>query len=324
MQPAISVVMPAYNVAAFVDAAVDSILGQSFGDFELIAIDDGSTDGTRERLRERARLDRRVRLIEHARNRGLVESLNEGLAVARGPFIARMDSDDISAPRRFELQMQALQKRPSVVVLGAQGWFMGQRRGACHRPVGVAACMRRLPFDNPLLHNAVLMRTQWLRDRGLYYREQAQYAEDYDLWVQVAERGGEIDNLAAALVGYRVHGTSITQSRAAAQEATAQTIRARQWARAGVVFDDAISQILTTRQFSPGWALSDHEKAALVHVARALRRAGYCASEVGRFVLSTLPRPRTPADMAALVTAAARIAPFELSAFVADFALGAR
>jgi hypothetical protein len=324
MSPALSVLMPAYNVVDFVDGAVRSVLAQSFQDFEFIVIDDGSSDGTRERLRTLARSDRRIRLIEHARNLGLIDTLNEGLATARAPYVARMDADDLCAPQRLHLQMRALQVRPYVVVLGAQGWFLGSRHGLCRRPVGADACLRRLPFDNPLLHNAVLLRAQWLRDRGIAYRADARHAEDYDLWVQVVEHGGVIDNLGQPLVGYRIHAASVTQSNTVAQELAAHRIRARQWARAGVVFDGATEQMLCSRQFAPGWRLDETQLATLRHVRCSLRAAGYDPAEIGRFLLSVLPRARAVHHFVALFCAGMRAAPREVGEFAMRFAAGMR
>ena len=115
--PAVSVIMAVHNAEAYLDAAVKSILNQSFTDFEFIIIDDGSTDGSRNKLGEYSRKDNRVRLISRA-NKGLTPSLNEGLKLARGQYIARMDADDVASPVRLGVQVQYLYDHPQVSLLG--------------------------------------------------------------------------------------------------------------------------------------------------------------------------------------------------------------
>src|SRR6185312_7739382 len=105
VSPVVSVVMPVFNTERYVARATESILGQSFGDFEFIIIDDGSTDGSRGILERYARQDGRIRLVSRA-NTGYAVALNEGLGMARGEFVARMDSDDVSKPERFERQVE--------------------------------------------------------------------------------------------------------------------------------------------------------------------------------------------------------------------------
>src|SRR5215207_3906792 len=115
--PSISVIMPVYNTERFVAETTESVLGQTFRDFELIAIDDGSADRSREILETFAKRDPRVRVVSRA-NKGLVATLNEGLALATAPLVARMDADDLCDPRRFELQAKALNDDQSLVAVG--------------------------------------------------------------------------------------------------------------------------------------------------------------------------------------------------------------
>src|SRR5690606_36363675 len=118
-QPTSSVLMPVYNREEYAPLAVESVLGQTFGDFEFIIVNDGSTDGVTEILRDYADADPRIVLIEQE-NTGYAVALNRGLERARGEFVARMDSDDISLPDRFALQVEFLQASPQVVVVGGQ------------------------------------------------------------------------------------------------------------------------------------------------------------------------------------------------------------
>ena len=137
--PAISVLLPVYNAERFIREAVDSVLFQSLGDFELLALDDGSTDGSLIILREYEARDNRVRIITRE-NRGLVASLNDLIAAARGRYLARMDSDDISMPQRFERQVMFLESSPDHVAVG--GWVIHIDENGL--PIG--------PITSPTLH----------------------------------------------------------------------------------------------------------------------------------------------------------------------------
>src|SRR4051812_26679567 len=121
--PTVSVLMAVYNGEQYLREAVNSILSQTFKDFEFIIIDDGSTDRSPELLASYARADSRVKLISRP-NKGLTKSLNEGLHAARGEFVARMDGDDISLPERFERQVSYLREHPEVVLVGSRVEFI--------------------------------------------------------------------------------------------------------------------------------------------------------------------------------------------------------
>src|SRR5215468_4339999 len=115
--PLISVIMPVYNGGTYLAAAVDSIRDQTLGDFELLAIDDQSTDGSAAYLALASRQDARIRVVSNP-NKGLVEALNLGLSLARGEFVARMDADDLSLPTRFERQVAFLRQHADIAILG--------------------------------------------------------------------------------------------------------------------------------------------------------------------------------------------------------------
>jgi len=187
--PAISVVMPAWNAAPFVDAAVESILGQSWRDFEFIIIDDGSTDGTRERIAAWAARDARIRAMPNERNLGLARTLNRGLGLARARWMARMDADDLSRRDRLARQWAAAQRTAGVAlvtcphdVIQADGRIVRWRRGVC--------CQRGLLPWFLLFYNRlggggqVLMATEALRAAG-GYDPAAGYSADYDTWLRL-------------------------------------------------------------------------------------------------------------------------------------------
>jgi hypothetical protein len=227
-QPAVTVLLPAYNAQAWLDEALRSVLRQSFRDLELLIIDDGSTDGTAELVRRYA--DDRIRIVRHERNRGLIESLNEGIDLARGRFVARMDADDIAHPRRLERQLAFLEQRADVGICGT--WFRasGRRRQAKIRPPmhhdDIAAT---LFFRSAFAHPTVMFRRQFLDQNGLRYDPQAHHAEDYDLWVRARERT-RLANLPEFLLEYRAHADQVSARYPQPQSGSAAQVRLKQLA----------------------------------------------------------------------------------------------
>jgi glycosyltransferase involved in cell wall biosynthesis len=208
MQPKLSVLMPVHNGARFLREAIESILGQTFADFELLILDDGSDDETPGILRAFAARDSRVRVVPAAR-RGLIATLNDGLSRVRSDLVARMDADDVAHPERLERQYRHMAGDPGLWVLGTQ-WDLidgdGRRRPA-PKPMptaadDVAAAMLRY---NAVHHPTVLMRRAPVVELG-GYRPAYEHAEDYDLWLRVIEAGGRIETLDWIGLSYRVSG----------------------------------------------------------------------------------------------------------------------
>ena len=207
--PIVSVIMPVYNAERFVREAVESILNQTFTDFEFIIINDGSTDSTRAILESFA--DTRIVLL-HQENQGLVRSLNRGLRMARGRYIARQDADDVSLPERLERQVAFLDAHPEVGLLASASQAIDEH--------GQALYVRNTPCDgetlqrefvrghNPLIHGSVLMRREILDTVG-FYDERFLTAEDNDYWLRIAEHW-QVAALADVLFRYRIIDTSKT------------------------------------------------------------------------------------------------------------------
>ena len=184
-EPRISVVMSVYNGERFLREAVDSILGQTFTDFEFIIIDDGSTDSTRAILESYD--DPRI-VIMHQENIGLTKSLNRGLATARGELIARMDDDDISLNQRLEKQVEFLDAHPDVGVLGIKGHSIdeyGKIKGRCSNPCTHEEIVGNLLLDNMFIHSSVVFRKALVDEYGAY-REYAYMGQDYDLFLRLS------------------------------------------------------------------------------------------------------------------------------------------
>ena len=201
----VSVVMSVYNGERFLREAVDSILSQSFREFEFVVIDDGSTDGSAGILDAYRDRDSRLRVF-HRENRGLIESLNYGCTLAAGKYIARMDADDIAVRDRLERQIDFLEAHPEVAVLGGAVEFMdasGKTLATTQYPADDQEIQRRLLHECPIQHPAVMMRRDVMKSVG-GYRHALTDAEDYDLWMRIGERT-QLANLEQVVLRYRIH-----------------------------------------------------------------------------------------------------------------------
>ena len=209
--PAVSVLMSVHNGAPWVGDAVASVLAQTAGDLELIVIDDGSTDTTREIL-ARAR-DPRVR-VEHQTRAGLTRALNHALALARAPLVARLDADDLALPERLERQLAFLAAHAEVGLLGtgAREVDEGGREVAVIRPPADDGALRRMLIRrNPFVHSSVVMRRSVVERAG-GYDERLPVAQDYDLWMRMSGLAG-LANLPEPLVVRRLLPGRVTAVR---------------------------------------------------------------------------------------------------------------
>lgn len=202
--------MTAFNAGSYLNDSIRSILGQTFADFEFLIVDDASTDGTTDHLRNWEKEDSRIRLICGDQNRGQTVCLNHGLNEARGEWIARQDADDVSAPTRLQRQVERVRLDSKLVLIGTNGWVMdadGKPNGTINVPLSDGAIRWAMPIQNPFIHASVLFRC------GLRYNEAFQICQDWELWARVLETGAGA-NLAERLVFYRHHETSLSHARA--------------------------------------------------------------------------------------------------------------
>jgi glycosyltransferase involved in cell wall biosynthesis len=210
--PVVTVLMAVFNGERYLREAVQSILNQTFRHFELLVVDDGSTDGSRAILESFD--DPRLRVVHHAVNQGLSRSLNHGLAEARGRYIARMDADDVAAPDRLALQVDFLERHADVVAVGS--WYTivddgGREIGRRWTPCDDIDVRWTMQFCSPFAHGAVTMRRAALANDARVYDESLTYAMDYDLWVRLAARG-RLANLDRFLLGWRQAPGSMTST----------------------------------------------------------------------------------------------------------------
>ena len=209
--PAVSVLMAVFDGAAWIGAAVESVLGQTLGDLEVIVIDDGSTDATADVLASFR--DPRVRIEQRARA-GLTRSLNRALELARAPLLARLDADDVALPERLALQRRFLETHPEVGLLGTGAREVdpsGREVGIVRPPVDDEAIRRQLIRANPFVHSSVLMRRTVL-DRVGRYDPSFPVAQDYELWMRLA-RVTRLANLPEPLVIRRLTPGRVTSVR---------------------------------------------------------------------------------------------------------------
>lgn len=239
--------MPVFNAAEYLGEAITSVLRQTLPDFELIVIDDGSTDDSL--AVARSFRDPRIRVRAGSSNQGLVARLNEGLAEARAPFVARMDADDITLERRFERQVAFLHRRPEVAICGTSYVTFDETGdlGTADLPSDHAGIGAKLIFGSPLGHATVMMDRAQLERHGLRYDEAFRHAEDYDLWER-AHPALRMANLPDVFLRYRRHSRGVSSAHAAEQRSRSDSIRARALARWGIAY--------TPREFALHCALA--------------------------------------------------------------------
>jgi hypothetical protein len=210
--PRVSILMAVHNGERTVRDAVESMLRQTFGDFELVVVDDGSNDGTAAMLAQIP--DARLRVIKNAKNMGLSASLNRGWELCRGEFVARMDADDLSMPGRLAMQVAFLEAHSATAAVGGfVETFSEDGPGAIVRyPTSPKAVAATLLFRSALAHPAVMMRKECFDGARLRFEEEFRYAQDYALWLNCAEKGLGLANVGEAVLQYRVHAGQLSHS----------------------------------------------------------------------------------------------------------------
>lgn len=239
----ISVIMPVYNTAAeYLKEAVDSILAQTMKEFEFIILDDGSD---RQETTDLLALldDPRIRIIRNPENIGITKTLNIGLREAKGKYIARMDSDDISLPDRFEKQFAFMEAHPDAFLCGTYIQFFGNKSNILARDISDRDIYKiRLMFYNAgPTHPTVMFRHQFMIEHDLWYDESLKYAQDYGMWVDASNAGMKLYCLEEVLVLYRYHEEQVSEAKREEQMRCDTLIAMKQlrWLLADVSEEDA-------------------------------------------------------------------------------------
>lgn len=299
--PRLTVLLPVHNGEKWLAACLESLLTQTMADFEVFLLDDGSTDGTSGIARRYALADRRVQVFPMPKAQYLSQVLNSQLGRVRSEWVARMDADDLSDPRRFEAMLDHVHRRPEVDVLGTQARVIDRETretvGQIKPPSDPATLEVELLFRNPVVHPSVILRTRALRHLGGY--PQLPHAEDYALWSRSVRSGLQISTLDQVLIEYGHHPAQVTQRYRAEALNQAQAVsseyaewffrdlepvdrkRAQEWVALAVelsvsgTLDSAAiaklrsesSVLLGTKKLSAG-----HMRALKAHVRATLRR----------------------------------------------------
>lgn len=206
----VSVIMPVYNSEKYLEEAINSILNQTFSNFELIIINDGSTDSSEEIIKRYN--DERIRYYRNDINRGLIYTLNRGIGLAKGEYIARMDSDDISLPKRFEKQVEFLNLNQEFDVVG--GWIRiihENGRNKYYKPEsGFEGIKSNMIFRTELVHPLVMYRKTYINKLDVCYSPEYPSCEDYELWARTI-CNSKFYNIPEILLNYRYLEQSITR-----------------------------------------------------------------------------------------------------------------
>jgi glycosyltransferase involved in cell wall biosynthesis len=265
-QPLVTVLLPCYNVQEFLRPTLDSVIGQTYRNLEILTIDDGSSDATPEILAEYAARDPRVRLTPNDRNHGLIYTLNKGIGLAKGSLVARMDSDDIALPRRIEQQVRYFAKRPETELLSSDVSYMGMNGRPLFNPIPYRFSNRTIRFLmfflNPVCHPTVMGRREVFLKHP--YSPQALHVEDFELWHRMVEHGVVIRNLPCRLLRFRSNICGVSRRNEETQVGLFLRLTADAIERYfGLRPDPDVHRILTNRML--------HGTVRRVHLNRALR-----------------------------------------------------
>ena len=228
MPPKISILMPVHNGAKYLPKVIENILAQTFVDFELVMINDGSTDSSWRIMSELVTKDQRIKLITNTDNLGITKSLNIGLEKCQGKYIARADVDDLYDPDRLKEQYEFMEAEPDVALCGSLGWYIdegGQKVGEKNLPLKYSEIKEKLLFNNQFIHSSLFIRKSILDKEG-FYNESFKASQDYELVVRLA-RKYRLVNLPNRLVSWRVSHNSLSWS---GKRQEWDAIRTRYWA----------------------------------------------------------------------------------------------
>ena len=202
----LTVLMPVYNAELYIKEAVDSILSQTFSNFEFLIFNDGSTDRSADFIR--AYNDSRIKFFDFQQNHGLVHHLNNGMAIARGQYIARMDADDISLPNRLMQQVRFMDDNPDIIASGAWMKSIGISEKVLKYPTEPDIIRAQMIFDCPIAHPTVILRRE-VFVASYCYSDNYEHTEDYELWIRIS-KNFKISNLDQVILLYRRHHSQVT------------------------------------------------------------------------------------------------------------------
>jgi hypothetical protein len=226
--PLVSIIMPAFNAEKYIEEAIQSVCSQSYTNWELLVINDGSTDSTRSIVKHFSEQDHRIRLIDNEVNKGLIEVRNLGLKLANGKYIAHLDSDDVALPERLAVQVSFMQSHPDYVGIGTaciEVDSAGRQLRKVEREIADEDIPVLLIFSNYFINSTIMLEAKVARE--VSYDPAIPLAEDYCFFVKLSERG-KLGNLNKPLVKYRIHESNTSSIKAAALAKMLKEIQRRQ------------------------------------------------------------------------------------------------
>ncbi|MBN2142792.1 glycosyltransferase [Candidatus Woesearchaeota archaeon] len=227
--PMVTVIMAVYNQDAFLKASIESVLSQTMKEWELIIIDDRSTDGSLKTILKYAKSDKRIKVLRNSKNMGAAETRNRGLSRARGKYVAIQDSDDNSYPTRLEKELKYLESHPDIFLVGSYATGISSKgtRFRIDSICGKENNLRKIVRRNHIIHSSVMFRNS----REFQYRTKFRFAQDYDFMLNVISKGYGIDNIPEALVEYRVNDEGISSTKSEKQAFLAEKAKEFYWQR---------------------------------------------------------------------------------------------
>ena len=241
--PIVTVLMPVYNGEKYLKEAIESILNQTYIDFEFLIIDDGSEDRTEEIIKSYS--DPRIQYIKNNENLKIISTLNKGLSIARGKYIARMDADDICVVNRLEKQVKFLENNPSIGLIGSDYISFGTINKSIHYPSQYEDLKFSALFYNPFCHPSIMMRKDIITKYNLSYNSAFLHVEDYKLWTEFLINCN-CQNISEELISYRTHPNQISKVHEDLQKRNVFNVQKDFLKNAGFNLSDEEIQYLTS------------------------------------------------------------------------------
>ena len=278
--PLVTVLLPVYNAEKYIGTAIESILDQTYEDFELLIINDGSTDRSQEIIKSYT--DDRIQLVNNERNLKLIATLNKGLELARGIYIARMDADDISLPDRLELQVDFMQKNQNVGLCGSWYESFGDNNSVVRYPTSNDKIRIMMLYQTPFCHPSLMFRKELFSKNNIRFDPEFIHAEDLDVWVRLSGIT-QFANLPKILLRYRIHSSSISIAFTLTQQENTLRILKKQFHQMGSDLDDKEIQLyldIAHATFRSSKDYIESVESLLVKLSGANRTSGYISEDI--------------------------------------------
>ncbi|NDV95995.1 glycosyltransferase family 2 protein [Dysgonomonas sp. 521] len=281
--PLVSVLIPCYNVERYVEEAVNSIRNQTYPNLEIIAINDCSTDRTGELLEKLASADSRMKIVTNEENLKLIKTLNKGIALCNGDYIARMDADDISLPTRIEKEVDFLEKHPDHDIVSTQFYaFRSEnpdKKDLNHSPLHDEQLRAYMLFRSGICHPAVMIRKRVFTELGLKFEPEYLHVEDYALWSEAMYKT-KLANLSEPLLLYRVHRYQVSSLHEDLQTENKKRVFKIHCRHLGLPADDdfidVYASVAECVPLHPTFDYLDKCEAFMVSLSKLNKEKGFC------------------------------------------------